>query len=167
MKTRKSWREKLDERKDLPKTLLIPAPRQIDALMRLVPRGRVTTINEIRAGLARESRADTTCPLTTGTFAWIAAHAADEASAAGERATTAYWRTLKTGGELNPKYPGGITRQKRLLEAEGHRVARQGKVFRVVDHERSLFDFTGRVTRAGRNVTASKGSRKPGARERA
>ncbi|MCK6445280.1 MAG: MGMT family protein [Planctomycetes bacterium] len=150
MKPKKSWREKLAESKDLPKTLLIPAPRQVDELMRRVPRGRVTTINEIRAELARCSGVDTACPLTTGIFAWIAAHAADESAAAGERTTTPYWRTLKSGGELNPKYPGGIARQTRLLRGEGHRVERDGKAFRVVEHERALFAFPVRRSSAVR-----------------
>jgi len=66
-KTRKSWQEKLDESHGLPRveqiterqaarwgegTLVIPAPREVDALMRAVPQGRVTTINCIREALA-------------------------------------------------------------------------------------------------------------------
>jgi len=30
-----------------------------------------------------------------------------------------YWHTLKSGGEINEKYPGVVERQKLLLEAEG------------------------------------------------
>jgi hypothetical protein len=29
---------------------------------------------------------------------------------------------LKSGGVLNAKYPGGIEKQKKLLESEGHKV---------------------------------------------
>jgi hypothetical protein len=46
-KPRKSWREKLAEGKDLPKTILVPAPMQVDEAMRRVPRGKLATINEI------------------------------------------------------------------------------------------------------------------------
>lgn len=65
------------------------------------------------------------CLLTSGIFAWIAAHAAVEETEAGGEGITPYWRTLKVGGELNPKYPGGIEAQKRLLESEGHRIVRK------------------------------------------
>ena len=40
---------------------------------------------------------------------------------------TPYWRTLKAGGELNPKYPGGIEAQRQKLEAEGHTVLQKGR----------------------------------------
>ncbi len=40
---------------------------------------------------------------------------------------TPWWRTLKTGGELNPKFPGGPDRQRALLEAEGHTIVQRGR----------------------------------------
>ena len=89
--------------------------------------GSVTTINEIRAALARRHGATIGCPITCGIFAWIAANAASEAAAAGKKRITPYWRTLKTGGILNEKYPGGASSQKRLLESEGHKVLKKGR----------------------------------------
>jgi alkylated DNA nucleotide flippase Atl1 len=154
MASRKTWREKLADDKDLPKvariagamsrrwgsgTVVIPAPREVDAAMRKVPKGRVITINEIRKHLARKHRATIGCPLTTGIFAWIAAHAAAEAAADGAKRITPYWRTLKAGGELNPKFPGGIAALKARLEAEGHRVVQKGRRSVVVDFEKFLF----------------------------
>lgn len=157
MKTRKSWKEKLEDSKDLPKlavipermkskwgsgTLVIPAPREVDGLMRLVPKRKLTTINQIRSALAAKHKATNACPITTGIFAWIAANAAEEEVATKPKArVTPYWRTLKTGGILNEKYPGGVDRQKERLEAEGHTVIRKGKNHVVVDHERKLFEF--------------------------
>ena len=136
-KTRKSWQEKLMDSKGLPKigviagkmtrrwgegTMVVPAPIEVDELMRKVPRGKVTTINQLREQLARKHGVTIACPITTGIFAWIAAHAAAEAQATGKKRITPWWRTLKTGGELNPKYPGGIAAQAALLRAEGHKV---------------------------------------------
>jgi len=151
---RKSWREKLADSKGLPKvgkiegkmttrwgtgTMVIPAPAEVDALMRTVRRGRLITINQIRARLAKKHAADVCCPITTGIFAWIAAHAAAEAQAAKQKAsTTPYWRTLKTGGELNPKYPGGIKNVRVRLAAEGHRVIKKGNRYFVADYEQSV-----------------------------
>jgi len=38
---------------------------------------------------------------------------------AGQKDTTPYWRTVKEGGKLNEKYPGGTAAQWEKLEAEG------------------------------------------------
>jgi len=140
--SRRTWQEKLADSKDLPKTMVIPSPGEVDAVMRRVPKGRLATINEIRACLARKHGTDIACPMTTGIFAWIAAHAAEEARAQGRKHITPYWRTLKSGGELNSKYPGGIVALTRLLRAEGHRVVRKGKAYVVADYERRLARLT-------------------------
>jgi alkylated DNA nucleotide flippase Atl1 len=85
---------------------------------------------------------DICCPITTGIFAWIASHAAQEAEDAGAKRVTPWWRTLKSGGELNPKYPGGIEQHRARLEAEGHIIARQGKKYVVEGFEKSLAKLT-------------------------
>ena len=120
--------------------MVIPAPIEVDEIMRKVPKGKLTTINEIRSALARKHRVDVGCPITTGIFAWIAANAAEEAAAEGARRITPYWRTLKTGGELNPRYPGGVTGLSKLLTAEGHRVVQKGKRFFVADYEKAVIN---------------------------
>lgn len=152
-KTRKSWQEKLADNKGLPKvekitekmskrwgtgTVVIPAPKEVDEIMKKVPKGKLITINEIRAQLAQTHGATIGCPITTGIFAWIAANAAEEAAAEGNKNITPYWRTLKTGGIINEKYPGGVVAQKELLEKEGHKVIRKGKNYIVVDYEKFL-----------------------------
>ena len=106
--------------------------------MKKVPQGKLTTINAIRAKLAQKHGATIGCPITTGIFAWIAANAAKEAADAGEKNINPYWRTLKTGGFINEKYPGGVEAQKKLLEREGHRVVQRGKTHRVADFEERL-----------------------------
>jgi hypothetical protein len=143
---KKSWQEKLADSKGHPTVFkinarqskrwglgkcVIPAPMEVDELMRRVPKGRLTTIDELRKALARRHRTTIACPITTGIFSWIAAHAAAEAEAKGAKRTTPYWRTLKTGGEVNPKYPGGIKALKRRLAAEGHKVLQRRKRFFV------------------------------------
>ena len=112
---------------------MIPAPREVDALMRTVPKGKLTTIDDLRKSLARKHGATIACPITTGIFAWIAAYAAAEAIAEGKKKTTPYWRTLKTKGELNPKYPGGLAALKRLLSKEGHKITQKRQRFFVSD----------------------------------
>jgi alkylated DNA nucleotide flippase Atl1 len=119
-------------------TVIIPAPIEVDEMMRKVPRGKLATINEIRVALAKKHGAAIGCPITTGIFAWVAAHAAEEEKERSKGGITPYWRTLKRGGEINPKYPGGTEAQTRLLEEEGHRVVQKGKKHFVVDYEKSL-----------------------------
>ncbi len=153
MPKRKSWSEKLMDDKGLPRvetitdkmskrwgtgTVVIPAPMEVDEMMRRVPKGKLITINEIRAALAKKHRATISCPMTTGIFAWIAANAAEEQSQEGKRDITPYWRTLKTSGAINPKYPGGVEAQKKLLEKEGHEVVQKGKKYVVVDYGKSM-----------------------------
>jgi hypothetical protein len=106
--------------------------------MRRVPKGKLTTIDQLRSALAKKHRATIGCPITTGIFAWIAAHAAAEDEAAGKKRVTPYWRTLKTGGEVNPKYPGGIADLTRRLAAEGHRVFQKGKRYFVADYQDAI-----------------------------
>ena len=152
-KHKKTWGEKLADSKDLPKRLklegklskcwgrgsmVIPAPREVDSAMKKVRRGKLTTVSDICCTLAKQHRTTMTCPITTGIFAWIAAHAADEAEAAGRKRVTPYWRTLKAGGELNPKYPGGISNVRARLEAEGHRIVTKGKRYFVAEFDAAV-----------------------------
>jgi hypothetical protein len=152
---KRSWREKLADDKGFPKvnkidctkskrwgegTFVIPAPREVDAAMKSIGRGKLTTIDALRKALAAKHGATIACPITTGIFAWIAAHAADEAEADGARRITPYWRTLKTGGELNPKYPGGVRALRTRLAAEGHKVVQRGKRYFVADYERAVVE---------------------------
>ena len=67
-KLRKTWREKLEDSKDLPRvveitgkmstrwgtgSVCIPAPIEVDEIMKQVPRGKVITINQIREVVAK------------------------------------------------------------------------------------------------------------------
>ena len=153
VKFKKSWTEKLNEDKGLPQvakiegkmsrrwgegTVVIPAPIEVDRIMRKVRKGKLITVNQIRGLLAEKHGATIGCPMTTGIFALIAARAAEEQAAAGKQRITPYWRTLKAGGEINPKFPGGAEAQQERLEAEGHTVVRKGKRLLVAEHEKRL-----------------------------
>ena len=71
-KKKKSWSEKLNDSKDLPKvveiegkmskkwgegTCIIPAPLEVNEIMGKVPKGKLITINEIREILAKKHKA--------------------------------------------------------------------------------------------------------------
>jgi hypothetical protein len=153
MAVKKTWKEKLHDSKDLPKvveidekmskrwgsgTCVIPAPIEVDTLMKKVSKGKLVTINEIRAKLAKEHSASIACPITTGIFAWISAHASYDELKSGKKRITPYWRTLKSGGEINEKYPGGTDTLKKILESEGHKVIKKGKRSVVQDYDKKL-----------------------------
>lgn len=159
-KKKQTWREKRDNPEhDLPKvspiegkmrakwgdgTVVIPHPQEVDALMKKVRKGKVTTVNDIRDVLSKRHKTTMACPFTTGIFAWIASYAAEEDRDDGKKRITPWWRTLKKGGVLNEKYPGGIERQRELLEAEGHTIEERGrkkKTYAVKDLESKRMRF--------------------------
>jgi len=141
-RTRRSWREKLADDKGLPKigrveghmrkhwgtgTMVIPAPREVDAMIRRIRKGHTASINDLRAALAKKHGVKICCPITTGIFTWIAANASVEAEAEGRKRVTPWWRVLKEGGKLNPKFPGGVQEHGKRLRAEGHKITK-GKI---------------------------------------
>jgi alkylated DNA nucleotide flippase Atl1 len=156
---KKTWVEKLKDSKNLPKMLtfeqnfpcgkaleswgattgdsvVLAPPIEVDEIMRKVPEGRVITLKEICRKLAAKHNASYCCSLTTGIFINISAHAAEELKEKGEKHITPYWRTLKTDGGLNPKFPGGQETQKMQLEKEGITVIQKGKRYYVKDVNR-------------------------------
>ena len=155
----KTWRQKLEQ--DHPNhgkivripprmqkrfgtgTMVIPRPLDVDAAMREVRKGKLVTQSALRDRLARDSKVDHACPLTTGIFLRIAAEAAEESRRAGKKRITPYWRTIRDNGRLNEKFPGGARAQAALLRAEGFTIqAGKGKQPpRVIDFERSLVRF--------------------------
>lgn len=116
-------------------------PLTYDTLMKQIPFGKLITTKELRAYLAKQNGADFTDPMTAGIFISIAAWASVQRT----ENLTPYWRTLKTDGELNAKYPGGLEAQKVKLEAEGHTIVSKGrKIIRyyVENYEASLYKLT-------------------------
>ncbi|MBJ2158352.1 MGMT family protein [Variovorax sp. IB41] len=143
MSTKKSWRDRLASYPHLPNvkeiplamrkrhgegTIATPSPREVEEAMRGVPEGRLATVLGIGEDIAVRHSATIGCTVTTAIFAHMVAHATEE-----NQERTPYWRTLKIGGELNPKYPGGIQAQMARLEAEGHTVVQRGKRYFVED----------------------------------
>lgn len=151
---KKDFNAMLHDGKDMPKIQIITdeasikkyggnrmyfaPPMDYDRVMRRVPLGKVITVGEIREYFAEQNGADFTEPITAGIFVSIAAWASHQRS----EDKTPYWRTLRAGGELNPKYPGGVEEQKEMLEAEGHTVIQKGRTnikYYVKDYEKALF----------------------------
>ncbi|HVQ01751.1 MAG TPA: hypothetical protein VMT57_09600 [Candidatus Thermoplasmatota archaeon] len=126
---KKSWQEKLADKEDLPKTLklekrfpcynalhkmgvsagediVLVNPSEVVALMKKVPKGLITIV-EICKHIAKSHHVQGCCSLTIGIFIMTAANASEETAQEGKAVHIPYWRTLKAGGVLNEKYPGG------------------------------------------------------------
>ncbi len=151
---KKDFNAMLKDSKDMPKIQIITDEKSIakyggskmffappidyDRVMRSVPFGKLITVGMIREHFARQSGADFTEPITAGVFVSIAAWASYQRA----EDKTPYWRTLKAGGELNEKYPGGIEAQRKMLESEGHVIIQRGRKnlrYFVKDYERFLY----------------------------
>ena len=124
-------------------TMLIPTPLLVDQLIKKIPKGKLATVNMIREKLSDDYKADMTCPLTTGIFLNIAANTAEEDKSAGKVRVSPYWRVLKEGGCLNPKFPGGVEKHAGYLKQEGFTIIKgKGRdVMNVKDFENKLVDF--------------------------
>jgi hypothetical protein len=153
---RKSWEEKLVDKKGYPKVLrlekrfpcynalhsmgtsagdevVLVNPSEVVEIMKKVPKGRLITIVEICQRIAKKHMVKGCCSLTTGIFIMNAANAAEEAYKQGRDLGIPYWRTLKANGFLNEKYPGGAEAQRTLLEKEGFKVVKKGKKYVISD----------------------------------
>ena len=160
---KKSWQEKMADKDGFPKILKLESnfpcyrsvtkmgaktgdsivlvnPSEVEAIMKSVKKGKLITIYEICEQLSRKYNVKACCTLTTGIFIMTAANAAEEIKTESKKIKNPYWRTLKTGGFLNEKYPGGSKAQKELLE-QGFKIIQRGKKYQVADFEKYLVNI--------------------------
>lgn len=147
-----------------PGRMLISSPLEIDAVVRRIPPGRVLTMGALRDNLARNHKADYTCPLTTGIFLRIVAEATEEEKAGGQLRTAPYWRVVRDDGALLDKLPGGVEAQARRLDEEGVVVLRLGKTPRVTEVEHFAWEPPLLGKAAGRKPPARSAKGQPGRR---
>ncbi|MBN2180293.1 MAG: MGMT family protein [Sedimentisphaerales bacterium] len=152
----KSWREKLENPVpglpkvvDVPakwqkqmggKKILVPTPMLVDERIRKVPNKKLITTGQIRKDLAKQFKADSTCPMTLGIFLRISSETAEEDRCMGKKRITPYWRVIKDDGSLNPKFPGGVKAQAQKLKKEGHKIAvgKSKTKLKVKDFDKAL-----------------------------
>ena len=161
---KKDFNAMMKNNKDMPKIQIVQDEKTIkkyggtkmffappifyDELMKKVPKGKLITVGQMRDYLAKQNNADFTeqnnadftDPMTAGIFVNIVAWASYQRN----ENITPYWRTLKSDGELNVKYPEAIELQRRLLEEEGHTIITKGTKnikYYVKDFEDSLVEL--------------------------
>jgi alkylated DNA nucleotide flippase Atl1 len=122
-------------------SMVVVNPKEVDRVMRRVPIGRLTTLDQVRAHLAELHGTSIACPVSTAIFINIAARAAEEMRSEGTTDVTPWWRVLRSDGTLNEKYPGGVRLQRALLESEGVGVKARGRRWFVPDLDARLADL--------------------------
>jgi hypothetical protein len=160
---KKSWQEKMADKEGMPKVLklekgfpcynalhkigleagdsvVLVNPWEVEEEMKTVPKGKLTTLIDICKNIAKKHNVKGCCTLTSGIFTMTAANAAEEMKKEGKVNSNPYWRTLKSNGELNEKYPGGAEGQKKLLEKEGYKIIKKGKKYFVENYEKYLMN---------------------------
>ncbi|MFM7638188.1 MAG: hypothetical protein ACKO67_00525 [Bacteroidota bacterium] len=120
---RKSWLEKLNEKKepkikrididfaDIPagSNMFIATPKLVDEYIQQIGIGKRIDIKTLRKDLAIEHNADYTCPVTTGIFLRIVAEANYEKLQSGKRIEeiTPFWRVIEPKSALAKKLTFG------------------------------------------------------------
>jgi hypothetical protein len=120
--------------------MVVSSPAEVDGLVRQLRAGEIITLDELRRAIARRHDVAVACPVSTAIFLNMCARAAEERRSMGvpEGELTPWWRVLKKGGFLNPKYPGGTEQQAAYLAAEGVRAS-------LLRRELAVFDYSERL----------------------
>ena len=90
--------------------MLVATPLIVDAYVRKIPKGHSTSFLTMQEDLAREHKADKTCPVSTGIFLRISAEAAYEnfLLSASDENITPFWRVIDETMKVAKKLTCGI-----------------------------------------------------------
>ena len=99
--------------------------REVEALVKKIPQGRVMTTPSLRKALAERHNAQVTCPFLT--------KRALMAIAEDPETTVPFWRVVMAKGEMIAAYPGGGTKQARRLKNEGVMIAGRLGTYKVMN----------------------------------
>ena len=160
----KTWVEKMADKKTMPKILklekgfpcynavhsmgaeagdkvVLVNASEIAPIMQKVPKGKLISIIEICNIVAKKHKTKGCCSLVAGIQVMTIANAVEEVlvnKIKSDVAKIPYWRTVKSHGELNHKFPGGLEGHAKLLEKEGSKIEKKGKRWFVKDYEKFL-----------------------------
>ena len=129
----KSWSEKMHSTKT-PQTkrleksgagmsagslMLISTPQEIETFINQIPYGQSISVAQMRDALAKQHKADCTCPLTTGIFLRIVAEAAfEQLNTAPSKKITPFWRVIDANSSTAKKlsFDSSFIHQRRSAE---------------------------------------------------
>lgn len=162
---KKTWFEKMQDKPGYPKVLnlekgfpcynavhsmgadegdpvVIVNPSEVIPLMASVPEGKLVTIIEICKHIALKHQVKGCCSLVTGIHIMTIANAVEESRANGTHpglVAIPWWRTVKSDGYLNEKFPGGQDAHKTRLESEGILLKARGNKWQVAELAQHLY----------------------------
>ena len=116
--------------------MLKPSPKTVSSLVKMIPEGRVVTIDALCKILAKKFKTEIACPATTEKSLCLAA-----TESVAKKAHLPYWRVLKKNGELIRKFPNGPEGLTKNLIKEGHKIVSINKSKVVKDHDSVLHRF--------------------------
>ena len=90
--------------------MLIPSPKIVDEYIKHIPKGKESSLAQMRKDLAAEFNADKTCPVTSGIFIRIVSEAAYEEYGLGKALNkiTPFWRIINEKSPAAKKFSFGI-----------------------------------------------------------
>ena len=118
--------------------MLKPCAATVAALVAQIPSGQVVTSDVLRRKLADQFGVEVACPHDTKMALLEISH---DSSLNQSGLNIPYWRVIKTNGELNHQYPGGLEAQVALLQSEGFTVDDSGKKPRIKPLKDKSFAF--------------------------
>ena len=118
--------------------MLKPCAATVAALVAKIPAGQLVTMDSLRRKLADQFGVEVACPYDTK---MALLEIANDPSLNQSGLNLAYWRVIKTNGELNPNYPGGLEAHAAFLQSEGFTVDDSGKRPRIKPFKGKLFRF--------------------------
>ena len=116
----------------------VAPPAKYDAVMRKIPKGKLTTLEGLNRFIALEQGVTNVCVETAEVFVMLAAFACVERR---DTVATPFWRVLLKDGELSDAFPGGVGFLIRILQNEGHEIVQFDDKFYVADYQKNLVDF--------------------------
>lgn len=130
---RKTWTEKFhtqhepeikkSPRKfaDIPEgaSMLIATPAIVETYLNQIPKGKETTLQQMRKDLAAEYHAEYTCPVTSGIFLRIVAEKAYEEYTQGKKRIAPFWRMISAQSPAAKKLTFGTEFLKQKRQEEG------------------------------------------------
>ncbi len=118
--------------------MLKPCAATVAALIAQIPNGQVVTSDVLRRKLADQFGVEVACPYDTK---MALLKISNDSGLNDSGLNVPYWRVIKTNGELNHQYRGGLEAQMALLQSEGFTVDDSGKKPRIKPFKDKLFVF--------------------------
>lgn len=105
--------------------------------MKVVPKGKLITIEELKASLAKK-QSGLHVPSSNWLLYQYGSRSVEGNGITWQQTVYSVLANLQKDGELNKGYPGGIESQRKMLEKEGHTIVAKGNRYFVKNYRASV-----------------------------